>query len=181
MNAAPAANHTINDPVDAVYRLEIVSLLAALIGILAGLVAYALYDLIGLFTNLAYYHEWSFHFRSPEHTQLGPWIIATPVIGGVIIGFMAKYGSEKIKGHGIPEAMEAVLTSRSRIEAKEGNFTHVSTVLDLKGSSSGHSGPGLSTRGSTVPRRNPHVFRPNLSPSVPIVMQSRCPVLRAGW
>src|SRR6202789_3853479 len=118
MNAAPAANHTINDPVDAVYRLEIVSLLAALIGILAGLVAYALYDLIGLFTNLAYYHEWSFHFRSPEHTQIGPWIIVTPVVGALIIGFMAKYGSEKIKGHGIPEAMEAVFTTRSPTEAK---------------------------------------------------------------
>ena len=95
-----------------------ISLLAALTGILAGIIAFLLYDLIGLFTNLAYYHEWSFHFRSPEHTALGPWIIVTPVIGGLIIGFMAKYGSEKIQGHGIPEAMEAVLTSRSRIEAK---------------------------------------------------------------
>jgi len=100
------------------YRIGFISLLAAAIGILAGLIAYVLYDLIGLITNLAYYHEWSFHFRSPEHTQLGPWIIVTPVIGGLIVGFMAKYGSEKIKGHGIPEAMEAVLTSRSRIEAK---------------------------------------------------------------
>lgn len=95
-----------------------ISLLGALIGILAGFIAYALYDLIGLFTNLAYYHEWSFHFRSPEHTLIGPWIIGTPVIGGLIVGVMAKYGSEKIKGHGIPEALEAVLTSRSRIEAK---------------------------------------------------------------
>ena len=51
----------------------------------------------------------------------------------------------------------------------------------LKGPGFGHSGRGLSTRGSTVPRRNPHVFRPNLGPSVPIVMQSRCPVLRCGW
>src|ERR1700675_716093 len=81
----------------AVYRLEIISLLAALVGILAGLIAYILYDLIGLFTNLAYYHEWSFHFRSPEHTPMGPWIIVTPVFGGLIIGFMAKYGWEKNK------------------------------------------------------------------------------------
>src|ERR1700723_3116268 len=76
------------------YRIELVSLLAAVIGVLAGFIAYILYDLIGLITNLAYYHEWSFHFRSPEHTQLGLWIIVTPVIGGIIIGFMAKYGSE---------------------------------------------------------------------------------------
>ena len=80
------------------YRIGLISGLAAMIGILAGFIAYALYDLIGLITNLAYYHEWSFHFRSPEHTPLGAWIIVTPVIGGIIVGFMAKYGSEKIKG-----------------------------------------------------------------------------------
>jgi CIC family chloride channel protein len=90
------------------YRIGLISGLAAMIGILAGFIAYALYDLIGLITNLAFYHEWSFHFRSPEHTTLGAWVILTPVIGGVIVGFMAKYGSEKIKGHGIPEAMEAL-------------------------------------------------------------------------
>ena len=138
MNATTAANLTINDPVDAVYRLEIVSLLAALIGILAGLVAYVLYDLIGLFTNLAYYHEWSFHFRSPEHTPIGPWIIVTPVVGGMIIGFMAKYGSEKIKGHGIPEAMEAVLTSRSRIEAKVAILKPLSAAIAI-----GTGGPSV--------------------------------------
>src|SRR6202521_3023311 len=149
MNAAPAANHTINDPVDAVYRLEIVSLLAALIGILAGLVAYALYDLIGLFTNLAYYHEWSFHFRSPEHTQIGLWIIVTPVIGGLIIGFMAKYGSEKIKGHGIPEAMEAVLTSRSRIEAKVAILKPLSAAIAIgTGGPFGAEGPIIQTGGA---------------------------------
>jgi H+/Cl- antiporter ClcA len=80
------------------FRLGFISLLAALVGILAGLIAYVLYDLIGLFTNLAYYHEWSFHFRSPENTHLGLWIIVTPVIGGLIVGFMAKFGSEKSKG-----------------------------------------------------------------------------------
>src|ERR1700690_2886124 len=149
MNAAPAANHTINDPVDAVYRLEIVSLLAALIGILAGLIAYALYDLIGLITNLAFYHEWSFHFRSPEHTTLGAWVILTPVIGGGIVGFMAKYGSEKIKGHGIPEAMEAVLTSRSRIEAKVAILKPLSAAIAIgTGGPFGAEGPIIQTGGA---------------------------------
>src|ERR1700677_3997653 len=149
MNATPAANLTINDPVDAVYRLEIVSLLAALIGILAGLVASALYDLIGLFTNLAYYHEWSFHFRSPEHTQIGPWIIVTPVVGALIIGFMAKYGSEKIKGHGTPEAMEAVLTPRSRIEAKVAILKPLSAAIAIgTGGPFGAEGPIIQTGGA---------------------------------
>src|ERR1700723_2782913 len=146
---APAAVDRVQDPVEAVYRLEIVSLLAALIGILAGLVAYALYDLIGLFTNLAYYHEWSFHFRSPENTQIGPWIIVTPVVGALIIGFMAKYGSEKIKGHGIPEAMEAVLTSRSRIEAKVAILKPLSAAIAIgTGGPFGAEGPIIQTGGA---------------------------------
>ena len=62
----------------------------------AGLIAFVLYNLIGLFTNLAFYHVWSFRFRSPEGTPLGPWLIVIPVVGGLIIGLMAKYGSDKI-------------------------------------------------------------------------------------
>ena len=131
------------------YRIGFISLLAALIGILAGIIAYILYDLIGLFTNLAYYHEWSFHFRSPENTQIGPWIIVTPVIGGIIIGFMAKYGSEKIKGHGIPEAMEAVLTSRSRIEAKVAILKPLSAAIAIgTGGPFGAEGPIIQTGGA---------------------------------
>jgi CIC family chloride channel protein len=131
------------------FRLEFVSLLAGVVGILAGIIAYILYDLIGLFTNLAYYHEWSFHFRSPEHTQIGLWIIVTPVIGGLIIGFMAKYGSEKIKGHGIPEAMEAVLTSRSRIEAKVAILKPLSAAIAIgTGGPFGAEGPIIQTGGA---------------------------------
>jgi len=133
----------------ATYRIGFVSLLAGLVGILAGLIAYVLYDLIGLFTNLAYYHEWSFHFRSPEHTQLGPLIIFIPVIGGLIVGFMAKYGSEKIKGHGIPEAMEAVLTSRSRIEAKVAILKPLSAAIAIgTGGPFGAEGPIIQTGGA---------------------------------
>ena len=131
------------------FRLEFVSLLAGVVGILAGIIAYILYDLIGLFTNLAYYHEWSFHFRSPEHTQIGLWTIVTPVIGGLIIGFMAKYGSEKIKGHGIPEAMEAVLTSRSRIEAKVAILKPLSAAIAIgTGGPFGAEGPIIQTGGA---------------------------------
>src|SRR5579864_5404712 len=131
------------------FRLGFISLLAALIGILAGLIAYVLYDLIGLFTNLAYYHEWSFHFRSPGNTHLGLWIIVTPVIGGLIVGFMAKYGSKKIKGHGIPEAMEAVLTSRSRIEAKVAILKPLSAAIAIgTGGPFGAEGPIIQTGGA---------------------------------
>ncbi|MGB7022680.1 MAG: chloride channel protein, partial [Candidatus Acidiferrales bacterium] len=120
------------EPVEpATFRLGYISLLAALVGVAAGFIAYILYDLIGLFTNLSYYHSWSFHFRSPEGNTLGYWAIPIPVIGGLIVGFMAKYGSEKIKGHGIPEAMEAVLTTRSRIEAKVAILKPLSAAIAI--------------------------------------------------
>ena len=131
------------------YRLGFVSLLAAAIGLAAGVIAFLLYNLIGLFTNLAFYHVWSFHFRSPEGNQLGPWVIVIPVIGGLIVGVMAKYGSEKIKGHGIPEAMEAVLTSRSRIEAKVAILKPISAAIAIgTGGPFGAEGPIIQTGGA---------------------------------
>ena len=131
------------------FRLGYISLLAGLVGVIAGIVAFLLYNLIGLFTNLAYYHEWSFHFRSPANNQLGPWAIVIPVIGGIIVGFMAKYGSPKIKGHGIPEAMEAVLTSKSRIEAKVAILKPISAAIAIgTGGPFGAEGPIIQTGGA---------------------------------
>ena len=72
-----------------------------------------------------------------------------PVIGGLIIGFMAKYGSDKIKGHGIPEAMEAVLTSRSRIEAKVAILKPLSAAIAIgTGGPFGAEGPIIQTGGA---------------------------------
>ena len=98
--------------------MVLMSFLAAGVGLLAGLIAFVLYKLIGLFTNLFFYHRFAADFISARHNQLGLWVIPIPVIGGIIVGFMAKYGTSKIKGHGIPEAMEAVMVNRSRIDAK---------------------------------------------------------------
>src|ERR1700676_3894795 len=94
------------------FRIVLVSFLAAAVGLVAGVVAYALYKLIGLFTNLFFFHSWSTTFRRVGSHQLGLWVILVPVVGGLVVGVMAKYGSSKIKGHGSPEAMEAVLTNR---------------------------------------------------------------------
>jgi CIC family chloride channel protein len=131
------------------YRLGFVSLAAAVIGFTAGLIAFLLYNLIGLFTNLAFYHEWSFHFRSPEGNHLGPWVIVMPMVGGLIVGVMAKYGSDKIKGHGIPEAMEAVLKSNSRIEAKVAILKPLSAAIAIgTGGPFGAEGPIIQTGGA---------------------------------
>src|SRR6202165_3516722 len=131
------------------FRLGFIFVLAAVIGIIAGVVAFLLYNLIGLFTNLAFYRVWSFRFRSPAENQLGPWVIIIPVIGGIIVGFMAKYGSPKIKGHGIPEAMEAVLTSKSRIEAKVAILKPISAAIAIgTGGPFGAEGPIIQTGGA---------------------------------
>jgi chloride channel protein, CIC family len=144
-----AAARAEDSPELATYRIGFVSLLAAASGVIAGIIAYVLYDLIGLFTNLSFYHEWSFHFRSPERSTLGPWLILIPVVGGIIVGFMVKYGSPKIKGHGIPEAMEAVLTSRSRIEAKVAILKPLSAAIAIgTGGPFGAEGPIIQTGGA---------------------------------
>ena len=130
-------------------------------GVIAGIVAFLLYNLIGLFTNLSFYHAWSFHFRSPANNQLGPWVIVMPVIGGIIVGFMAKYGSPKIKGHGIPEAMEAVLTSKSRIEAKVAILKPISAAIAIgTGGPFGADGTDYSSSAGRSVRSSASWFRP---------------------
>ncbi len=83
--------------------MVLVSFLGAGIGLIAGCIAFLLYKLIGLFTNIAFYGRFVSDFTSARHNHLGLWVIPIPVIGGIIVGFMAKYGTPKIKGHGIPE------------------------------------------------------------------------------
>jgi chloride channel protein, CIC family len=131
------------------FRIVLMSFLAAGIGLLAGLVAYVLYKLIGLFTNLFFFHEWTTTFRSVGGHHLGPWVIGVPVIGGLIVGIMAKYGSSKIKGHGIPEAMEAVLVNRSRIEPKVALLKPISAAIAIgTGGPFGAEGPIIQTGGA---------------------------------
>jgi len=134
---------------EASFRTGLMSLLAAGVGILAGIIAWLLYDLIGLFTNIFFYHRLSFAFVSARNNHLGLLVIATPVIGGIIVGIMARYGSDKIKGHGIPEAMEAVLINRSRIEPKVAILKPLSAAIAIgTGGPFGAEGPIIQTGGA---------------------------------
>jgi len=131
------------------FRLALVSFLAAGIGLAAGAIALVLYKLIGLFTNLFFYHRWDTSFASARLNQLGWWVIVTPVIGGLIVGVMAKYGSAKIKGHGIPEAMEAVLFNRSRIQPRVAILKPLSAAIAIgTGGPFGAEGPIIQTGGA---------------------------------
>jgi len=138
-----------DDEPPARFRLALVSCLAGGIGLAAGLIALILYRLIGLFTNLAFYHRWDFSFASPRLAPWGPWIIVIPALGGIIVGFMAKYGSPKIKGHGIPEAMEAVLFNRSRIQPRVAILKPLSAAVAIgSGGPFGAEGPIIQTGGA---------------------------------
>lgn len=131
------------------FRIVLISFLAAGIGLVAGVVAYALYKLIGLFTNLFFFHRWSTAFVSVGAHHLGAWVILVPVIGGLIVGVMAKYGTSKIKGHGIPEAMEAVLTNRSRIAPRVALLKPISAAIAIgTGGPFGAEGPIIQTGGA---------------------------------
>ncbi|MGA7686778.1 MAG: chloride channel protein [Terriglobales bacterium] len=131
------------------FRMLLMSLLAGGIGLLAGAIAFLLYKLIGLFTNIFFYHRFEATFVSARHTQLGAWVILIPVIGGLIVGFMAKYGTPKIKGHGIPEAMEAVLVNRSRIQPRVAILKPISAAIAIgTGGPFGAEGPIIQTGGA---------------------------------
>ena len=131
------------------FRIVLVSFLAGGIGLVAGLVAFLLYKLIGLLTNLFFYHRWDSAFTSARMNHLGLWVIVTPVIGGIIVGFMAKYGTSKIKGHGIPEAMEAVLVNRSRIQPRVAILKPISAAIAIgTGGPFGAEGPIIQTGGA---------------------------------
>ncbi len=99
-------------------RILVLSLMAIVIGAMSALVAYALVWLIGLITNLAFYQRLSATFTSPANNHLGPWVILLPALGGLVVGLLARFGSEQIRGHGIPEALEAILFGRSRMKLR---------------------------------------------------------------
>src|SRR5207302_781768 len=102
----------------ATLRLVPISLIAVAIAILSAFVALALLRLIGLFTNLFFFQRWDVALVSPAGHHLGLLEVFVPVVGGLIVGVLARYGSERIRGHGIPEAIESILIRGSRVEPR---------------------------------------------------------------
>src|SRR5262247_1442957 len=130
-------------------RVIVLSWMALIIGVLSAMVAYALVWLIASITNLAFYQRFSPIFQSPDQHHLGFYVIFVPAIGGLIIGFMARYGSEKIRGHGIPEALEAILFGRSRMEPKVAVLKPLSSAISIgTGGPFGAEGPIIMTGGA---------------------------------
>ncbi len=130
-------------------RVLPISALAVGIGVLCAYVALALLRLIGLFTNLFYYGHWGGALVSPAGNHLGWYAVLVPVGGGLIVGLMARYGSERIRGHGIPEAIAAILINGSRVEPKVAFLKPVASAIAIgSGGPFGAEGPIIMTGGA---------------------------------
>ena len=130
-------------------RLLRITALAAVIGAIATGSAVLLLDLIRLFTNLFFYQTLSIANRSPADNHLGAWVIVVPLIGGLLVGLIARFGSEKIRGHGIPEAIEAILFGKSKMSPKVAVLKPLSSGIVIgSGGPFGAEGPIIMTGGA---------------------------------
>ncbi len=120
--------------------------LAALIGVLGEAAAWSLFKLIGLFTNLSFRGQFSFAFNAPTTAHVGWWVLLIPAAGGIVVGLMARYGSEMIRGHGIPEAMASALFHESKIPARVAVLKPLSAAVSIgTGCPFGAEGPIIAT------------------------------------
>jgi H+/Cl- antiporter ClcA len=125
------------------------SALAVGIGVLGAYVAAALLALIAFFTNLFFFQRLSLAPASPAAHTLGVLGVLVPVVGCVIIGLMARYGSDRIRGHGIPEALEAILIRGSRVEPRVALLKPIASAISIgSGGPFGAEGPIIMTGGA---------------------------------
>ncbi len=130
-------------------RVLMISTIAVAIGVVSAYVALGLLRLIGLFTNLFFYQRWNTALVSPANNTLGIFEVLVPVAGALVIGVMARYGSERIRGHGIPEAIEAILINGSRVEPKVALLKPLSSAISIgSGGPFGAEGPIIMTGGA---------------------------------
>ena len=130
-------------------RTVLISAVSILVAFAAGAIAQILIRLIGLITNISFFGRVSTSFISPAGNALGWWVVIVPVIGGVIVGIMARYGSAAIRGHGIPEAMEQVLLNESRIQPRVTLLKPLSAAIAIgTGGPFGAEGPIIATGGA---------------------------------
>ncbi|HJT45047.1 MAG TPA: chloride channel protein [Chthoniobacterales bacterium] len=130
-------------------RVLVLAALAVPIGIISALVAKALLWLIAVISNAVFFQTYSPELGSLVHHHLGAWVILAPVAGALVIGFMARYGSDKIRGHGIPEALEAILLGGSLIQPKVALLKPISSAISIgTGGPFGAEGPIIMTGGA---------------------------------
>ena len=130
-------------------RVLVIAAIALVVGTGGVISGVILLKLIRLCTNIAYFGSFSLADLPLGHSPLGPVAILVPVAGALIIGLMARYGSEKIRGHGIPEAIEAILLGRSRLDLKVAILKPLSSAISIgTGGPFGAEGPIIMTGGA---------------------------------
>jgi len=130
-------------------RVIVLTAIACGIGVVSAFVAKGLLALIGFFTNVFFFGRAGTALVSPADTHLGPFVVAVPMIGALIVGLMARYGSDRIRGHGIPEALESILIHGSRVEPKVAVLKPLSAAISIgSGGPFGAEGPIIMTGGA---------------------------------
>lgn len=148
MAVAPSCGQ-IPSPSPRIRRTLLLWTLAAGTGVIAGLCAYLLLNLIGAASNLVFFGRLATALPSLVSNPLGVLVLVVPAFGGLLVGLMARYGTPKIKGHGIPEAMEAILTEKSRVAARVAILKPLSVVIAIgTGGPFGAEGPIIQTGGA---------------------------------
>jgi len=123
--------------------------MAAFVGTGGAVAAWVLLHLISLTTNLVWFQKLTAANIPLSGIKPGAWMVIAPVLGGLVIGLMARFGSEKIRGHGIPEAIEAILIGGSRMQPKVAILKPVSSAISIgSGGPFGAEGPIIMTGGA---------------------------------
>ncbi len=142
-------HHPLRRDFDGNARLLRISAIALVIGVLSTVAARVLLTLIRFFTDLFFYQRVSIDDLSPANHTLGLWVIAIPAIGGLIIGLIARYGTEQVRGHGIPEAIEAILFKNSAMSPKVAVLKPLASGIAIgSGGPFGAEGPIIMTGGA---------------------------------
>ena len=130
-------------------RLLLLCGLAFIVGLVGALLAKTLLVLIGAITHLAYFGTLANALVQPDPKHWGPISIIIPIIGGLIVGLIARFGSEKIRGHGIPEAIQSILERDSIIQARVALWKPIASAIAIgTGSPFGAEGPIIMTGGA---------------------------------
>jgi CIC family chloride channel protein len=130
-------------------RILYTSALAAGLGAVSAVAAWVLLELIALSTNLFYFHHWSFVEHDPWQAGRHWWIVFMPVLGGLMVGVIARYLSPKVRGHGMPEAVETIVFGKGRVQPRVAVLKPLATAISIgSGGPFGAEGPVIITGGA---------------------------------
>jgi H+/Cl- antiporter ClcA/CBS domain-containing protein len=130
-------------------RILYISALASVLGAVSALAAWALLEMIALCTNLFYFHDWSFRDHDPWQAGRHWWLVLMPVLGGLIVGVIARYLSPKVRGHGMPEAVETIVFGHGKVQPRVAVLKPIATAISIgSGGPFGAEGPVIITGGA---------------------------------